>query len=111
GYKLKRKMLIVGVFFLCMGVLFGCGMIPGSQEEEEKSEKASSEKKEKKESESELGDYNVQFGGEIIEEDDIFIIEGTSNLLPDARVIGELIVDEDEDEPYSDASELVNDDG
>lgn len=71
-------------------------------EEEEKTEEVAEEK-------IALGDYQVFLGGEMIEEDDKIIINGESNLLPGARVVGSISVGDDE--YYADTSELVQEDG
>lgn len=57
-----------------------------------------------------LGDYEIDFKGEVIEESDSFIVKGESNLLPGARLTGEVVVDDGET-VFSDTSELVQDDG
>lgn len=67
------------------------------------------------------GDYNVYIGGEVIETDDKIIINGESNLIPGARVVGEVSVGKNiryifhpkvEDVDYlDDTSEIVDDDG
>lgn len=59
---------------------------------------------------TELGDYHVSLKGEIKETADHFIVEGKSNLLPESRIVGELVVD-DGDTIFSDTSELVQQDG
>ncbi|MBO1004113.1 OmpA family protein [Pseudogracilibacillus auburnensis] len=59
-----------------------------------------------------LGDYEVYIGGEVVEEDGKIIIHGESNLLPGARVVGEVLVGEEEESDFfSDTSEIVQDDG
>src|SRR5699024_3661727 len=62
------------------------------------------------EASTELGDYNIKFAGEVVEEGDKFIIDGESNLIPDSRLVGEVVVDEGET-VFSDTSELVEEDG
>jgi OmpA-OmpF porin, OOP family len=57
----------------------------------------------------ELGDYYVYLGGEMIETEDSIIIEGESNLLPGARVIGEVSVGEGQF--IADTTEIVQEDG
>ncbi|MGM8365959.1 OmpA family protein [Virgibacillus sp. W0181] len=60
----------------------------------------------------ELGDYEVFIGGEMIEKEDNIIINGESNLLPGARVIGEVSVGDEEDKQYfADTTEIIQDDG
>ncbi len=77
-------------------------------EEDEEEDEAESD-----EPERELGDYEVYLGGEMVETEDKIIINGESNLLPGARVIGEVLIDgEDGQESiYADTSELVEEDG
>lgn len=59
-----------------------------------------------------IGDYEINLGGEMTETDDLIIIEGNSNLLPGSRVVGEVLVgDEEEPDYFSDYTEFVNDDG
>lgn len=113
----KRWWLIFSIVTLIF--IVGCGSATeneagaDSNNENEKKESveanADVEKKEK-EAASELGDYTVQFSGEVIEEGDEFIVEGMSNLLPGSRIVGEVVVDEGET-VYSNTSELVSDDG
>lgn len=52
------------------------------------------------------GSPEVYLGGKVIEKDDKIIIEGESNLIEGSRVIGKVIVNEDE--VLSDATELVD---
>lgn len=80
-------------------LLTGCG------NGENKAAPADAEAKSKDKS----GDYTIQLGGEVIEQEDKFVIEGTSNLIPGARVVGELWVSEDE--LFADTTELVQEDG
>lgn len=60
-----------------------------------------------------MGNYDAYIGGEMVEEDGKIIIHGESNLLPGARVVGEVLVgdSEEESEFFSDTSEIVQDDG
>ncbi|MDY7221509.1 OmpA family protein [Halalkalibacterium halodurans] len=61
---------------------------------------------------SDAGNYNVFIGGEMVETDEQIMIFGESNLLPGARVVGEVIVgDEEEQVFFADTSEIVGDDG
>jgi outer membrane protein OmpA-like peptidoglycan-associated protein len=76
--------------------------IEEAKEDEEKPEEVAEEK-------IPLGDYEVFLGGEMIEEDDKIIINGKSNLLPGARVVGSVSVGDDE--YYADTSELIQEDG
>lgn len=57
-----------------------------------------------------LGDEEVEIGGKVIEEDDKIIVEGESNLLPGARLTGQVLVDDGE-EVFTDTSEIVDEDG
>ncbi|WP_428911645.1 hypothetical protein [Niallia sp. Krafla_26] len=87
---------------LSLGLLLtGCGS--------GENEAASTETKQEIKSKSELGDYQIVLGGEIDEQDDKFVIEGKSNLIPGSRVVGELWVSKDE--LYTDTTELVEEDG
>ncbi|WP_062048985.1 hypothetical protein [Bacillus sp. JCM 19034] len=59
-----------------------------------------------------IGDYNVYIGGEMIETEDQIIIYGESNLLPGARIFGEILVgDEDDLAFFNDTSEIVQENG
>lgn len=84
-------------------------------EEEKPEEEPEEARKDEEEAEEEvaekvaLGDYEIYLGGEMTEKDDKIIIEGESNLLPGARVVGQVTVGEDE--YYADTSEIVQDDG
>src|SRR5690625_4557241 len=101
---MKRNYLIISLLFLTFVVASGCGNLideagdsvttmTDGDEDEKKEVKA---EKEQSEESSELGDFNIFFGGEILEEGDNFIVEGKSNLIPGSRIVGEVIVDEGE---------------
>ncbi len=98
---LKKKLWLVGGLTLAL-LLSGCGS--GGNEAASTENKAQSKVEKKK-----LGDYEVMFGGEVLEQEDKFVIEGKSNLIPGSRVVGELWVSEDE--LYADTTELVDEDG
>src|SRR5690625_921061 len=115
---MKRNYLIISILLLTFVVASGCGnlideavdsakTITDGDEDDKKEVKA---EKEQTEEQSELGDFNIFFCGEILEEGDNFIVEGKSNLIPGSRIVGEVIVDEEET-VFSDTSEMVNDDG
>lgn len=87
-------------------LVVGCSGEPSKNVNGEQSPQAGKESAKKT---SDLGDFNIQLGGEVKEQDDIFVIEGKSNLLPGARVVGELWVDEKK--PFADTTELVQEDG
>src|SRR5699024_10847250 len=84
-----------------------------SSEADEADEKESNDENEKDEEEEiQLGDYEIYLGGEVIEEEDSIMIDGESNLIPGARVVGEVTVgDEEEPDFQMDTSEKVQDDG
>lgn len=89
--------------------------VEASDEEEDEREEVEEEPEESAEQADEnlkrsLGDYNVYLGGEMVETEDKIVINGESNLLPGARVIGEVIIGDDE-EVFAHTSELVQDDG
>ncbi|NEU30513.1 hypothetical protein GN156_06910 [bacterium LRH843] len=109
---MKKKLFLFGSTMLCVLMLVGCGSKPSESvdgeipvEEEEGAKKAAGETK----SNQNLGDFNVYLGGAITETDENFVIEGESNLLPGARVIGEVWVGEEE--LFADSTELVDEDG
>ncbi|MDY7221511.1 hypothetical protein [Halalkalibacterium halodurans] len=52
------------------------------------------------------GSMNVQLGGSVVETDDKIIVEGKTNLLPGSRVMGQVLVNEDE--VFSDSTEIVD---
>lgn len=109
---MKRKLTLFFSALCVLLLLVGCGS-KGEEGKESKGEAAAStEKKDTKENKEKvkLGDYEVSFEGKVTEEDDKFIIEGKSNLLPGARLVGEVLVDEGE-EVFSDTTELVEEDG
>ncbi|WP_231889814.1 OmpA family protein [Oceanobacillus sp. Castelsardo] len=56
-----------------------------------------------------IGDYHIVLGGEMVETEDAIQIHGKSNLIPGARVIGEVSVGEEE--YFADSTELVQEDG
>ncbi len=117
--KMTRNYLVISCLLFTLFILAGCGSIiekfvdgesSSKGEAEGENTEVSADAEEKAESSAKLGDYNIQFSGEVIEQDDQFIIEGKSNLLPGSRLVGEVIVDEGET-IFSDTSELVDDDG
>src|SRR5699024_4254610 len=63
-----------------------------------------------KENSSEQGAYHIELSGDIKEDDEKFIVEGKSNLLPNSILIGELIVDEG-DTVFSETTAKVAEDG
>ncbi len=116
--EMKKNYFIICMLFLTVLLTAGCGKIveqivdgessSTSDEKENKDEKGEKEKGSKES--SSLGDYEVEFNGEVLEEDGQFIVEGQSNLLPGSRIVGEVIVDDGET-VFSDTSELVEEDG
>lgn len=108
-YKVKRICLITSILVLTFLVVGCSSMLQGEETADTSSSEAeTAEAAEKKE--TNLGDYQVDLQGEIQEEEDQFIINGQSNLLPGSRIVGEVVVDEGET-VYSDTSELVQEDG
>lgn len=93
-------------------VLTGCfGVLQSDAESKDASasEESSKQKKDNDSSASNLGDYNIWFGGEVSERDGKFVIEGKSNLIPGSRLTGEVIVNDGE--VYTDTTEIVEEDG
>jgi OmpA-OmpF porin, OOP family len=74
-------------------------------EEKESTEDETNENQE----EYSIGDYDIVLGGEMVETEDVIQINGESNLIPGARVIGEVSVGEEE--YFADSTELVQEDG
>src|SRR5690625_2422705 len=144
---MKRTSYIFLIFLLYTFLIAGCsGLLKSStnekeqepvetaeEEVKEEEEKVKEEPEEEPEEPTELeeepekkemnnqGDYNVYIGGEVIETDDKIIIHGESNLIPGARVVGEVSVGKNvryfinptiKDVDYmADTSEIVDDDG
>lgn len=77
--------------------------------EEEVEPQQEPEKKEDGEETVQLGDYHVFIGGEMVEAEDRILIHGVSNLLPGARVVGEVTAGDEE--LFADTTEIVEDDG
>lgn len=106
-----KKYIMVAIASLLLMLTAGCGLLSKGKEKVEDATADGEEKQaEEKQAEAELGDYEVTFSGEVTEEDDQFIIDGESNLLPGSRIVGEIVVDDGET-VFSDASELIEEDG
>lgn len=90
-------------------LLVGCGSTEKADSDADKA--AGKETKEDKSADEKLGDYTVHLGGTVTEDGDVFVIEGESNLLPGARVVGEIWLEDDEREPFANSTEIVQDDG
>ena len=111
---MKTRKFMLSMFIAILFITVGCSKSANEEADatssEEKSEKQEKKKKEGKKDSSSLGDFQIDFSGEVVEEGDKFIIEGKSNLIPNSRLVGEVIVDDGET-VYSDTTELVNEDG
>lgn len=106
---MRKWSLLIAVFSLVLIIAVGCGK--DSEEVEADDEKEDVKEEEKEEvSASDLGDFDIQFSGDVKEEDESFIIDGESNLLPDTRITGEIVVDDGET-VFADTSELITEDG
>lgn len=110
----KIRLITISAFLLLLLFLAACGT--SSQSASNVEEKSTDEQVDAavdgdsdEEQSSELGDFAVELGGEVLEEDGKFIIEGTSNLIPGSRLVGEVVVSGDE--VFADTTELVQDDG
>lgn len=79
------------------------------EEEEEVEPQEDPEKKDDKQETVQLGDYNIFIGGEMIETEDKILVYGESNLLPGARVVGEVMAGDEEF--FADTTEIVEEDG
>lgn len=131
---MKRKLFFYFVLGACLILITGCGLGKSADEknesqaiedivEEQVKEEEEEEVEEPLEEEEEdvtdeadeteeavkLGGYDVFIGGEMIETEDKLIIHGESNLLPGARVVGEVTVGEED--YVADTTEIVEDDG
>ncbi|MFD1849356.1 hypothetical protein [Oceanobacillus bengalensis] len=115
---MKKKYYVFVSFVLCFILLAACG--DGDQETNGESEEVSAEvtsesdekedgAAEEKAKEDGLGDFNIQFTGEVVEDGDKFIIEGKSNLIPGSRLVAQILVSEEE--VFADTTELVGEDG
>jgi len=115
---MRKNLLSIFTLLLMIMVVTGCGKVieqftsndETSSTSNNESDDSAEVKEEQEEASTELGDYEIDLSGDIKEEEDLFIIEGNSNLLPGSRIVGEVVVDEGET-VFSDTSELVNDDG
>lgn len=101
---------IVGLSALLFSILLIVGCGDKAKSEDVDANSSEDEVENVQEDSSELGDYEIILGGDVQEEGDQFIVEGTSNLIPGSRLVGEVIVDEGET-IFSDTTELVNEDG
>jgi hypothetical protein len=82
---LKTRVIVITSILLTLLLLAGCSSKP------------------------KLGDAEIYLGGEVKEKDDKILIDGKSNLKQGARVVGKVIVGEDE--VLSDSTEIVGKDG
>lgn len=55
------------------------------------------------------GDYEVFLGGDVLETDDAIIIHGQSNILPKAKIVGRIIINDDQ--IFADTIEIIEEDG
>jgi hypothetical protein len=106
---LKRCMYLIMTALLVSIFLVGCGK--DTEELDSKAAATEKGKETKKETKDkvELGNFEIVLGGEVTEEDNKFMIEGSSNLLPGSRVVGEVLVDDGD--IFSSTTELVQEDG
>lgn len=110
---MKKSVMMLFIAMLGVFVLAGCGS-DGNENASGEAADTNDEKVEddnSKDANTDLGDFEVELGGTVTEEGDVFVIEGTSNLLPGARVVGEVWLEEDEREPFANSTELVEEDG
>ncbi|SER83424.1 hypothetical protein SAMN04487944_1112 [Gracilibacillus ureilyticus] len=122
----SRNRILFIVSIISMFLLAACTNAEGSNnstkeaensddkttESEQETEEESGKVEKNEETNADLGDHHVVLGGEITRQDGKFIIEGKSNLLPGSRLVGELLLEnEEEDEAFSNTTELVQDDG
>lgn len=118
--KMKNRITLIAIIIIgCVLILSGCfwNELTGSQEvDAEETSNGNTQSNDSTDSTAnenegaiELGDYEVWLGGEVSEQDNKFVIDGQSNLLPGSRLIGQVIVNDDE--VYSDTTEIVQEDG
>lgn len=81
----------IWIYLICSLVLI---MSACSNDDETSDEEVKEEEKE--EASGELGDYEVDLAGHVLEEDEKFIVQGESNLLEGSIITGEVIVDDGE---------------
>lgn len=107
---MKNKLF--GLIVVVVAILFvaSCGNSEESEPATAEEDRQENHDEQEAEASTDLGDYEVTFSGEVKEEENEFVVEGTSNLLPGSRLTGEVIVD-DKETVYSSVSELVQDDG
>ncbi|WP_068674202.1 hypothetical protein [Oceanobacillus sp. Castelsardo] len=110
---MNKKWYGIISLFLCLLVLGACGTSENKSssnaDNKDSKEVSAEEKNDKKGKSQDLGDFVIELGGKVIEQDGKFVIEGQSNLIPGSRLVGELYVSEDE--VFADTTELVQDDG
>lgn len=131
---MKRTYFVLGMAFCCLVWIAGCSAekvenpeveeVPAEEtdiaaadevdqqepDEEESLESETADDSEKSPDEVvNLGDYHVVIGGELVEMEDKIVINGTSNLLPGARVVGEVTAGDDAF--FADTTEKVQEDG
>lgn len=99
---MKRNILLLSFIILIALFTVGCSGKDNAD--------VSATEKENKKAIKNIGDYNIQLSGDIEETEELFIVEGKSNLIPGSRLVGELVVDDGET-VFSDTTELVEDDG
>lgn len=107
---MNKKISTLFIVLLSAVLLAGCGML-GKEAGGDPAKSEDKKKKEEKGKSAELGDYEVELGGTVTEEGDVFIIDGTTNLLPGSRIVGEVWVDDEENEPLANSTEIVGEDG
>lgn len=103
---MKKALYVFMSALLAAILLVGCG---GEEKKEDTEQKEPEKEKKAAKKDNEKGDYTILIGGELSEEEDKFVIEGTSNLLPGSRLTGEVLLDGEE--VFSDTTELVEEDG
>lgn len=101
---MKRKLPLICILTTIL-LISACSLSKSSKNNNDVNEDNENEN-----NEVNFGDYNVQLSGEFIEEDDTFIIEGESNLLPDTVLTGEVVVDDGET-VFSEEEAFVEEDG
>lgn len=107
---MKINNILIGILVFTLLLAAGCSNDTDASSSDDEIENVEKKEEKEKEEATNLGDYHIDLSGDIKEENDQFIVEGKSNLIPNTRIVGEVVVDDGET-IYSNTTELVGDDG